>query len=376
MSTVRRPGAHRAYLREVSKQTTILRLQGFLFFGTITQVEETIRGLVDGPRWQREPMRFLILDLALVPGVDMSAAEAFVRIQRLLNGKQIILVFSGLELDSPIEHALASVGLLDLEGVEVFSTWSDALECEYSSSLGFPDLRVDVDDSRVGTENSYLRAWFMSQKVETNAVALPGRQDEGVAFEGSLSSTPRRSHILNAGLRTIARGMQFSPNSYLITTKTYSTPGHSPDVAFSDNPEPCNTLVMAFSSYAPVNRDTFLPLVPYLDRMHLPEGHILWEQGEPPDGLYIVESGILRATYYFAEHLSPTYETMVPGTLAGELSALSGQERNARCVVERQAIVWKLTTQNLSRLEGEQPEFARTFMKLVLKGKSSCFFPP
>ncbi|KAK7681788.1 hypothetical protein QCA50_015135 [Cerrena zonata] len=327
MSTIRRPGAHRAYLREVSKQTTILRLQGFLFFGTITQVEETIRGLVDGPRWQREPMRFLILDIALVPGVDMSAAEAFVRVQRLLNGKQIILVISGLELDSPIEHALASVGLLVMDGVEVFSTYSDALEW---------------------TENSYLRAWFMSQKVETNAVALPGRQSEAVAFEGSLSSTPRRSHIVDAGLRTIARDQ-------------------SPDLSFSDNPEPCNTLVMAFSSYAPVNRDTFLPLVPYLDRMHLPEGHILWEQGEPPDGLYIVESGILRATYRFAEYLSPTHETMVPGTLAGELSTLSGQERNARCVVERQATVWKLTSQNLSRLENEQPEFSRTFMKLVLK---------
>lgn len=47
----------------------------------------------------------------------------------------------------------------------------------------------------------------MSQKVETNAVALPGRQSEAVAFEGSLSSTPRRSHIVDAGLRTIARGM-------------------------------------------------------------------------------------------------------------------------------------------------------------------------
>lgn len=28
MSAVRRPGAHRAYLREVSRQTMILRLQG------------------------------------------------------------------------------------------------------------------------------------------------------------------------------------------------------------------------------------------------------------------------------------------------------------------------------------------------------------
>jgi len=49
LSTVRRPSAHRAYLREVSRQTTVLHLQGFIFFGTITRVEETIRALVSEP---------------------------------------------------------------------------------------------------------------------------------------------------------------------------------------------------------------------------------------------------------------------------------------------------------------------------------------
>jgi SulP family sulfate permease len=77
MSTVRRPSAHRAYLREVSKQTTVLHLQGFLFFGTIMRVEETIRALVTEPAWVRAPIRFLVPDFALVLGVDLSAAEAF-----------------------------------------------------------------------------------------------------------------------------------------------------------------------------------------------------------------------------------------------------------------------------------------------------------
>ncbi|CAL1702683.1 unnamed protein product [Somion occarium] len=325
MSTVRRPGAHRAYLREVSKQTTIIRLQSFLFFGTITHVEETIRGLVNNPSWHHDPMRFLILDLALVAGVDMSAAEAFVRIQRLLAGKGVILVVSGFAVESPVGQALSSVGLLDTEGVEIFSTYADALEW---------------------TENAYLRAWYMSQKVET---MLPGRQEPVVTFDGSLSTTPRRSQLLEAGYRTIAH--EHPP----------------PDISLTENPEPCNILVMAFSSHGPVDRETFRPLIPYLEHLHVPAGFVLWEQGEPSDGLYIVESGILRATYYFAEHVSPTHETMVPGTLAGELSALSGLERNCRCVVERQAALWKLTTKNLSRLENEQPEFARTFTKLVLR---------
>ena len=62
-------------------------------------------------------------------------------------------------------------------------------------------------------------------------------------------------------------------------------------------------------------------------------------------------------------------ESMVPGTIAGELSALSGLERNATCTVERQAVLWKLSTENLARLEREHPELARAFTRLILKGE-------
>ena len=65
----------------------------------------------------------------------------------------------------------------------------------------------------------------MSQKVETNAVALPGRQDETVAFHGSLSSTPRRSHILDAGLRTIARGAAVPMAFKIFALATLLVPG-------------------------------------------------------------------------------------------------------------------------------------------------------
>lgn len=155
MSTVRRPGAHRAYIREVSRQTTIVKLQGkrklrtdapliipnailaagFLFFGTITHVEETIRTLVEGAAWQRNPVRFLILDLSPVAGVDMSAAEAFVRVQRVLAARRVVLVFCGFSLESNIGRSLRNVDLLEMDGVELFATFNDALECESCSSV-------------------------------------------------------------------------------------------------------------------------------------------------------------------------------------------------------------------------------------------------
>ena len=75
MSTVRRPAAHTAYIREVSKQTRILLFQGFLFFGTIAHVEDKLRSIVDNPNWRQDPVRFLVVDLTLVAGVGMSSAN-------------------------------------------------------------------------------------------------------------------------------------------------------------------------------------------------------------------------------------------------------------------------------------------------------------
>ncbi|KAJ7119614.1 sulfate transporter family-domain-containing protein [Mycena epipterygia] len=330
MSTVRRPSSQRAYIREVSKQTTILRLQGFLFFGTITRVEEAIRNIIDEPSWQRNPVRFLVLDLSLVGGVDMSSAEAFVRVQRLLSAKYVTLVFCGFSAESPVGMALQSVDVLGADGVELFSTFNDAMEW---------------------TENAYLRAWFRSQKSEMSAYMLPGRQDANIAYQeslaGSLVGTPRRSHLRDAGHRTIANEIQ------------PLEPGISA--------EPYNTLVKAFSSYGDVDLQQFRPMLSYLQRMSLPEGFVLWRQDDPADGLYIIESGVLRASYKFSDHSQSIEESMVPGTLAGELSALSNLPRNASVVVERSAVLWKLSIEDLRRLENADPVLARIFTQLVLK---------
>jgi len=58
---------------------------------------------------------------------------------------------------------------------------------------------------------------------------------------------------------------------------------------------------------------------------------------------------------------------MVAGTVAGELSAISGTTRNATVVVERDAVLWRLGMDDLQRLEIEHPTSARLFIRLILK---------
>lgn len=109
-------------------------------------------------------------------------------------------------------------------------------------------------------------------------------------------------------------------------------------------------------------------LASYFERIVVPEGDVVWKQGEPADGLYIVGTGVLRATYRFAPHTPVIEESMVPGTLAGELSGLAGLPRNATVVAERPAVLWRLSADSLRQLERDQPDLARDFTALVLKG--------
>lgn len=60
---------------------------------------------------------------------------------------------------------------------------------------------------------------------------------------------------------------------------------------------------------------------------------------------------------------------MVAGTVAGDLSTLSETRRNATTVAERDCVLWKLDRKALGRLEKEEPETARRFVRIVLKGE-------
>jgi SulP family sulfate permease len=80
-------------------------------------------------------------------------------------------------------------------------------------------------------------------------------------------------------------------------------------------------------------------LAPYFESIAVPEGDVVWKQGEPTDGLYIIGTSVLRATCRFAAHTPAVEEFMVPGTLAGELSGLAGLTRNVTVVAERPAVL-------------------------------------
>jgi SulP family sulfate permease len=80
-------------LDHYAHQSLILQLQGFIFFGTANSLYETIRGYVES---SETPLRFVMLDLGLVRGIDSSAVKSFEKIMQLLNKNDIHLFLANL----------------------------------------------------------------------------------------------------------------------------------------------------------------------------------------------------------------------------------------------------------------------------------------
>lgn len=130
-STVRRHPIQHRFLQEAGRQIFVMKLAGYLFFGTIVGVEKEIRKLFL-ESFQTQRVRFLVLDLYNVDGVDFSAAEAFTRINRMLNAKDVKLIVCGFSVEGEMGRSLSNVGLFDSEDtVQYFESLNSALEfCE------------------------------------------------------------------------------------------------------------------------------------------------------------------------------------------------------------------------------------------------------
>lgn len=231
-----------------------------------------------------------------------------------------------------------------------------------------------VDDLfTTGTENAYLRSWFRLHKIETYTMAVSLRQDSVLDLPRMADSavSPRQSHMHRVGDRTIDAGENILIiDRCSMRVKFHAieyAPGPGSEVAAAPL-EPLNTVIKAFSSYGDVDVQQFSGIAEYFTRVTVPTSHVLWRQGDQPDGLYIIESGMLRATYAFVNQTQRFEESMVPGAVAGELSALSNSLRNATCGVEHHATLWKMSMQDLDRLRKEKPYLAALFTQLVLKG--------
>lgn len=108
-SNVDRPQEHRELLAEHGAEIYILRLQGFIFFGTIQTIMSQVRlRLVD----QDQPrLGYIVLDFQQVTRLDSSAVHGITRLKQMVQSNNAFMVWT--HVSQTIQRQLERGGLLD-----------------------------------------------------------------------------------------------------------------------------------------------------------------------------------------------------------------------------------------------------------------------
>jgi SulP family sulfate permease len=108
-SNVDRPRAHRELLRERGSEIYAMRLQGFIFFGTVQAILERVRlRLTDSTR---PKLCYLVLDFQRVTRLDSSAVFGITRLKQLALANGVWMVWT--QVAPGIQKQLQRGGLVD-----------------------------------------------------------------------------------------------------------------------------------------------------------------------------------------------------------------------------------------------------------------------
>ncbi|KAK9771345.1 putative Sulfate transporter family protein [Seiridium cardinale] len=336
-SMVRRNPSQHHYLQEVGRQTYIIKLVGNLFFGTIVGVQEKIRTLIADDVFAAHPIKYLIIDLWQVTGIDYSAAEGFMTISRLLHKKGVVLRISGKDAESKVGRDLRAVGLGD-DGPEV---------------MFMPDLNSALESC----ENEQLKTFYAQQEAirmvtrptpsENLEVPSPRKAVQALEPREFLSQSPRRIYR-----HEVAKNVLIEHE-----TKRASR--------WRNINEPLRLMLQIFHDLSDKNEDFWFRAKPYFVQREYPADSVLYHRGEPANGFYLLERGELRADYETPQ--GKLSEPIVQGTTCGELPFFSQTDRTATVSAVTDCVVWVMDTESWERLRREQNDVYQELLSISLK---------
>ncbi len=102
-------------------------------------------------------------------------------------------------------------------------------------------------------------------------------------------------------------------------------------------------------------------LAPHLEEVDLPDGEVLFRKGDLGHALYIVVNGRIRI-----HDGDATLATMKPGSVLGEISVLSAEERTASASADGDARLLRLDQEVLYEVMALSPEVSRGLIRVLL----------
>ncbi len=99
-------------------------------------------------------------------------------------------------------------------------------------------------------------------------------------------------------------------------------------------------------------------LMKYLEKEEVPAGHVLMRQDDPPDDLYLVESGKITVQIELEDGQTARLLTLGAGTAVGQDELYQGSSRAASVIAEAPSTVYRLSAGALHRMETDEPQLA------------------
>lgn len=104
----------------------------------------------------------------------------------------------------------------------------------------------------------------------------------------------------------------------------------------------------------------------YFERVTCDKGHTIYREGDACDHLLVLEQGSLRSLMNVLKE-QVTVETILPGTVVGEMGVFIGSRIRTRSLLaEQDSVYWKLTSESFTRMCTDDAEMANQFIMLTL----------
>ncbi len=302
-STVERPRLLENLLRKKGDWLYILELQGFIFFGTANKLLERVR-----QRLQNESLptpRFILLDFRQVNGLDASAVLGFIKIRQLAQAQHIVLVYT--DLTPRMQKQLEK----DVFVEEERAHWR--VEPDLDHGVEWCEEQIIQTFEEVGLQTRPMTARMKQRVKSARSGQLPGLADLYDADED----------------------------------KEHPADKERP----ADRELPSEPLPVA-------------GLEKYMERIQVDADHVLIQQGELSKGMYYIESGQVTVQLESPDGTLRIRKTG-PGTVVGEMGIYLGKLTSAQVVTNQPSVIYRMTADDLDRMEQEAPLVAATFHRYI-----------
>lgn len=106
-------------------------------------------------------------------------------------------------------------------------------------------------------------------------------------------------------------------------------------------------------------------LLPYINHLTFPKGHIIIREGEPGDSLFLIESGTIDVVREQNPVGEMVIATLTAGDVVGEMALITGEPRSATAITRTDTNVWMIRKDDFDRILSTSPRLAKTVHDLV-----------